>query len=207
MRSALLDSAAARKRVLVLLLHDKVRSEALAIRGEVNATTLHATHGEGFSSPAWDRLREKRTAVDPFGDQHQTEDVEAYRKLSEFSDTQMNALIAVLIVESVTALPMRKLDLIQELAIELKVDLRECWRPDAEWLSSYQKIQLSHLMGELKGPIYRPDDERRKKSEMVEALASIFTEAAAGTIDDAKLAERANRWMPSNMITPSAAPG
>ena len=205
-RSALLDNAAARKRVLVLLLHDKVRSEALAIRSDVNGTTLHATHTEEFSSAAWERLCEKHAAVDPFGDQHQVEDVDAYRKLSELSDGQVNALIALLIVESLTAHPLRKLELVQALAMELKVDLRQLWRPDAEWLSSFQKIQLSHLMGELKGSVYQPDGERRKKSEMVEALASLFSEAATGRIEDAKLAERVNRWLPANKMTPSSSP-
>jgi hypothetical protein len=200
-RSALLDNAGA------LLLHEKVRSEALAVGHEANATTLHATHAEGFTSPGWDRLCEKRTAVDPFGDQYHVDDVAAYRALSELSDAQVNALTAVLTVESLTAHPARQLKLVQELASELKVDLRQCWHPDAEWLSSFQKIQLSHLMGELKGPVYRPDDERRKKTEMVEALASLFSEAAAGKIEDAKLAERVNRWLPANQGTPSSSPG
>ncbi|MDZ4697183.1 MAG: ParB/RepB/Spo0J family partition protein, partial [Deltaproteobacteria bacterium] len=53
-REAVLKNAAVRKRLLALMLHDKVRSEAIAIRHDVNGTNLHADNGEEFKSPAHD---------------------------------------------------------------------------------------------------------------------------------------------------------
>lgn len=63
-RQALLKNRAARKRMLVLLLHEKIRSEALAIRHDTNDVTLHAGKEE-FTSPAFEHLREQRASVDP----------------------------------------------------------------------------------------------------------------------------------------------
>jgi hypothetical protein len=88
--------------------------------------------------------------------------------------------------------------LVHLLATELKVDLRQCWQPDAAWLSSYTKIQLSHLMVELRGPTYAPAPDK-KKSELIEALAKLFTNAAEDKLEDKKLAERVNRWLPVNL--------
>ena len=84
------------------------------------------------------------------------------------------------------------------LADELKVNIRNHWRPDAAWLAGYQKIQLSQLVSELLGPAHTPSPDK-KKSELVEALAKLFTDAAEGTVEDKKLAERLNQWLPSNL--------
>ena len=197
-REALLDDAGARKRVLALILHDKGRSEALAIRHEANGTTLHATMSEGFSSPAWDRLKAKRTKLDPFGNKHHMEDTDAYAALGDLSKSKLDALIDLLIVETLTAHLQRKTELVHLLANELKVDIRHCWRPDAAWLGSYTKLQLAHLTVELRGPTYAPAPDK-KKSELVEALAKLFTDAAEGRLEDKKLAERVNRWRPVNL--------
>jgi hypothetical protein len=197
-REALLDDAGARKRVLALTLHEKVRSEALAIRHEANGTTLHATMSEGFASPAWDRLKEKRVKLDPFADKHHMEDTDAYAALGELSKAKLDNLIDLLIVETLTAHLQRKTELVHLLATELKVDIRQCWRPDAAWLSSYTKIQLAHLITELRGPTYAPSPDK-KKSELVDAVAKLFTDAAEGTLEDKKLTERVNRWLPVNL--------
>jgi hypothetical protein len=53
-------------------------------------------------------------------------------------------------------------------------------------------------MAELRGQVYNPARETRKKTELVEVLAALFADAAEGKLDDKKLAERANRWLPSN---------
>lgn len=89
--------------------------------------------------------------------------------------------------------------MIDRLATELKVDIRRYWRPDAAWLSGYQKIQLTHLMAELRGRIYEPARESRKKTELVDALATFFSDAANGKLEDKQLAERANAWLPINL--------
>ena len=102
-REALLDNPLARKRLLVMLLHENVHSEALAIRHDANGVTIHAGREEGFSSPVWDRLRERHTKIDPFADSHTMMDPEAYEKVSKLSAAKLDALIDLLLVEALTA--------------------------------------------------------------------------------------------------------
>jgi len=198
-REAVLKDAHARKQVLGLILHEKVRSEALAVRHEPNGTTLHASNGEGFTSSALDVLKEKRIKLDPFADQSLIEDWKGYERLGELSGAKLDALIDLLTVESITAHLRRRTELVHHLATELKVNIRNYWRPDAAWLSGYQKIQLSQLITELAGPANTPSPER-KKSELVEVLAKLFTDAADGRLEDKQLAQRVNGWLPSNLI-------
>lgn len=196
-RHALLANPAARKRIVALILHEKVRSEAFALRHEANGTTFHAS-SEGFSSPAWEELRQKRAKLDPLASEHSVSDRDAYERLAKLSGAKLDALIDLLIVECLTAHTLRRTELVCELADELKVNVRGSWRPDAAWLLSFQKFRLSQLIGELKGPVHAPGPER-KKSELVEILAKLFADAAEGTLEDKQLAERVNRWLPSNL--------
>jgi len=99
-------------------------------------------------------------------------------------------------VSCITAHLQRPTDLVQHLAVQLKVSLRDGWKPDAAWLAGYQKIQLAHLITELLGAVHAPAPER-KKSDLVEQLAKLFMDAADGSLADAKLAERVNQWLPS----------
>lgn len=196
-REALLKNSGARMRVLALILHDKVRSEALAVRHEPNGTTLHAT-SDGFSSSALDRLREKRAKLDPFEKQHFVEDWQGYEQVGKLSASKLDSLIDLLIVDCVTAHMQRRTELVHHLAAELKVNVRDYWRPNIAWLSGFQKIQLAHLITELKGPVHAPAPEK-KKSELVEMLAKLFADAAEGKLEDKQLAEKLNRWLPSNL--------
>ncbi len=196
-REALLGDAATLKRVLALILHDKVRSEALSIRHDANGTTVVTTQ-DGFTSACLDRLTEKRADLDPFSKQHVMDDVAAFEALGKLSDAKIDTLIDLLIAECIHAHMVRPTQLVQRLAETLQVDVRNDWRPDADWLSGYQKIQLAHLIGELKGAMHAPLPER-KKSDLVTELAKLFADAAAGTLADKKLAERVNRWLPSNL--------
>jgi len=198
-REALLKASHARKRILAMILHEKLRSEALAIRHEANAITLQVTQDETFVSATAQRVKEKRIELDPFTDDHFVEDQAAYDRLSELSDSRLDKLIDLLAVECVTAHLQRQTDLVHRLSVELKVDIREFWRPDAAWLTGYQKIQLVHLMAELYGSVYNPASESRKKSELVEVLAKLFSDAVEGKLEDKQLAERANQWLPSNL--------
>ena len=198
-REALLKDSASRKRILALILHEKVRSEALAVRHDANGTTLHADHAEGFTSAALDTLRQRRTELDPLRDQHYIEDHDAYATLQALPHKQVNALIDLLTVECVTAHLQRRTELVWRLAQELGVEVRRCWRPDERWLSGYQKIQLAHLIGELRGPVYATSAESKKKSELVADLAKLFADAAEGRIEDAKLAAKLNAWLPMNL--------
>ena len=198
-REALLTDAKARKRILALILHEKIRSEALSVRHEANGTTLHAM-SEGFVSPAFNRLKEKRAKLDPFHAQHFVEDSEGYEQLGKLSPSKLDALIDLLIVDHVTAHMLRPTALVRHLAEELKINVRDHWRPDAGWLSSFQKIQLAHLIVELKCPVQVPVSES-KKSALVGVLAKFFADAAEGRLEDKQLAERVNSWLPSNLRT------
>lgn len=198
-REALLRDGAARRRVLALILHEQVRSEALAVRHEANGTTLHADHAEGFTSIALDALRQRRTELDPLHGKPYEPEHEAYAAFQALPDKQVNALIDLLTVECVTAHLQRRTELVCRLAKELGVDVRGCWRPDERWLSGFQKIQLAHLIGDLRGPVYAKAADVKKKSELVANLAKLFTEAAEGRLEDATLAAKLNAWLPSNL--------
>jgi ParB family chromosome partitioning protein len=198
-REALLKAGPTRKRILAMILHDKVRSEGLAIRLDVNSTTINAEHGEGFTSTALDKLRERRKELDPLQDMHCVSDRDAYTALSAMPDKELNGLIDLLTVNCITAHLQRRTELVWTLATELGVEVRRYWRPDERWLSSYQKIQLAHLIGELRGPVYAKAAELKKKSELVADLAKLFTEAAEGRMEDAKVAAKFNAWVPSNL--------
>jgi len=196
-RDALLKDDAARKRILAMILHQKIHSESLAIRHDPDGVALRAG-SEGFSSPIFDQLREKHKNLDPFVDQHYVDDCVGYEQLKQLSPAKLDALIDLLIAECLTTHLHRGTQLVQHLATELKVNIRDSWRPDADWLSSFQKIQLSHLITELKGLVHAPAPER-KKSELVDLLAKLFTDAAGGKMKDKPLQERLNAWMPSNL--------
>jgi hypothetical protein len=114
------------------------------------------------------------------------------------SAPKLDALIDLLVVECVTAHLQRSTALVHQLAAELKVNFRDEWRPTAAWLSGFQKIQLAHLLVELKGQINAPAPER-KKSELVEVLAKLFTDVAEGKLEDKLLVERVNSWLPANL--------
>lgn len=196
-REALLASTTARKRVLAMILHDQVRSEALSIRHEPNGTTLHASE-QAFTSTVFEKLKKRRTELDPLHDQPLLDDREAYERLSQLTSRKLDALIDLLVVSCLTAHPLRRTESVTALAKELKVDVRKHWRPDTAWLSGYQKIQLAHLIVELKGPTHAPAPDR-KKSELIEQLAQLFTDAAERELSDAALADRVNRWLPFNL--------
>jgi ParB family chromosome partitioning protein len=196
-REALLKEEGARRRVLAPALHEKVRSEALSVRHEANETTLCAGT-EGFTSPAWDRLCRGREKADPFSGETFVDDVQGYDRLEKMSRTKLEAMIDILVVGHVTAHLRRGTALVSRLAAELNVNVREFWRPDAAWLAGYQKIQLAGLIRELKGPAHAPAPER-KKSELVASLDKLFADAADGRLEDKELAEKLNRWLPSNL--------
>jgi ParB family chromosome partitioning protein len=198
MREALLKAGGTRKRILAMILHDKVRSEALSIRLDVNSTKVNASNGEGFSSTALDTLRQRRKELDPLQDMPYVSDRAAYTALTAMPDKELNGLIDLLTVECITAHLQRRTELVWILATELGVEVRRYWRPDERWLSSYQKIQLAHLFGELHGPRYAKATEIMKKSDIVIALAKLFTDAAEGRLEDT-LAAKVNAWLPSNL--------
>jgi hypothetical protein len=115
------------------------------------------------------------------------------------SEKKLDALIDVLTVECITAHLQRRTELVWRLANELGVEIRRYWRPDERWLSGYQKIQLAHLIGELRGPSYAKAAELKQKCELVADLAKLFTDAAEGHAEDGALAGKLNAWLPFNL--------
>lgn len=124
--------------------------------------------------------------------------------MKALSASRMEALVDLLVVQCITAHLQRKTELVAVLSEELKVDVRKDWRPDSAWLGAYQKPQLRHLIMELTGAVNEPASGR-KKSELVDQLAELFTQAADGKLDDRQLSEKVNGWLPSNLRAASPA--
>ena len=143
-------------------------------------------------------MREKRAKVDPFAGERYIDDCKAFEQIEKLSKSKLDALIDLLTVDCITAHLQRRTELVHNLAVQLGVNVRDDWRPDAAWLSGFQKIQLAHLITDLKGAVHAPGPER-KKSELIDLLAKLFADAAEGTLEDKKLAERVNSWLPSNL--------
>jgi hypothetical protein len=196
-REALHKDADARRALLALVLHDRVRAESLAVRHDANGTTL-AAGGEGFVSETFGRLHAARAKLDPLADRNYVDDTEAYDLLRAMKPNRLEGLIDLLTVSLLTAHLQRPTPLVRTLAQTLRVNLRDHWRPDATWLGGYQKVQLAHLLVELLGPVHAPPPTR-KKSELVDQLARLFSDAAQGTLDDPAAAARLNAWLPSNL--------
>lgn len=205
-REALLGSVTTLKRIAIIALHPKVRRDALAIRSEANAVTLHADNSDGFTSAALDAMRKRRIEIDPLQDGYSHDESDAYDKLRGLDEPTLDELARLLVVECITANMARMTPLVRTLATELGVNVRRYWRPNASWLNAYKKCQLAHLIGELRGPVFdRKTADGRKKSELVAMLDKLFTDAAEARLDDLRLAERVNAWLPSNLRPESAA--
>jgi hypothetical protein len=56
-----------------------------------------------FPSAAWKKLLDLRAGLDPFKDAHWIDDVDAYQKLKKLKESQLDKLIDLLTVESLTA--------------------------------------------------------------------------------------------------------
>jgi len=201
-RQLLLHSRLACKRVLVLILHEKVRTEALAICHDSSATNAYVDKTQGFCCPALETLRAKRVELDPFGTESRMDECEAYVRLMTLSETQLDALIELLTAECLTAHLSNPTDLVCLLAKELSLEMRKEWRPDSTWLSSYQKVQLTALLSDLLGPAYgSPAD--KKKSELVDQAAALFADGAEGRLTDTAVATRVNSWLPAKALQPA----
>lgn len=200
-REALLRDAAARKRVLALLLHPSVHAESLSVRHDPNAVTLSAE--QGTSSAAWSTLKAQQGKVDPFADDSFVRDeVEAYERVAKLSAAKLEALIDLLVVQCLTTHLQRGTKLMERLTAELNVNVRNDWTPNGEWFSAFTKAQLAHLLVTLRGPMHAPAPDR-KKSDLVTQLAVLFEQARDGKLDDKALAAKVNAWLPSN-LRPSA---
>lgn len=196
-RYAVSQDALVRKRLLVLMLHERVHADALTVQRITNPTLQHAGKREGFRSEALDAQREWMSAMDPLEPKVHFSEEDAYRTIALLTEEQLDALIDALVVECLGGNILRATPLISLLRTELRVSVRQYWRPDAKWLAGYQKCQLAHLVGELCGPVHGSAAMSRKKSELVSELDTLFTNAAENRLSDEALAQRLNEWLPA----------
>ena len=211
-RSALsVDDARAdrtRRVVLALLLHRAVSaSPALLVRRDADPIDRFFafdpnTAGQDHPDPSivftpWAKTVARRDAMDPLLGKSWVDEAEAYRTINQLDDRGLDALIESLTVAAVSGSLAGRSPLVALLAADLEVDVRASWTPDADWFKGYRKLQLARLLGELRGPAHGSAAERRKKSELVEELASLFKEADAGRMTDADLSARVNAWTPA----------
>lgn len=194
-RDALLKSDAVRKRLLAMILLPAVRSEALSVRHDSNSTTVCAGQ-EGFKSETLQRLHAERAKLVPTTDTRVASDVEVYEQLGTLSSAKLDALIDLLTAECLQAHLQRETPLVAYLAEKLKVNVRAHWTPDGNWFGVYTKAQLAHLLTDLKGAMHAPSADR-KKSDLVVQLTVLFENARDGKLEDDKLADRVNAWLPS----------
>jgi ParB-like chromosome segregation protein Spo0J len=227
-RSALsVDDARAdrtRRVVLALLLHRAVSaSPALLVRRDADPIDRFFafdpdpgssnTAGQDHPDPSivftpWAKTVARRDALDPLLGKSWVDEAEAYRTINQLDDRRLDALIESLTVAAVSGSLAGRSSLVALLAADLEVDVRASWTPDAEWFKGYRKLQLARLLGELRGPAHGPRKaaaERRKKSDLVEELASLFKEADAGRMTDADLSARVNAWTPACLTDTTAA--
>jgi ParB family chromosome partitioning protein len=199
------QSARSRRILLALMLSESgaARGGGLLIRREADPieryVEIHTEHDPPFSSETWQGITDHRSDVDPLDDKNLIGEgiVAAYLRLQELSDEQLDRLIDLLIVQAVSGSLNHHNGLIVELVQDLGVELRDFWTPDAGWFTGYRKIQLAHLIGELRGKVHGHAAERMKKSELVESVSTLFAKAKAGEFDDAELCKRINEWLPS----------
>lgn len=209
-REAIAGDRLVQKRLIVLALHGRITPDALAVRREASPTTRHAERKELFRSSLVETQRARRRKVDPlFADDagsdqgahvgHRLDEVEAYTAIKGLSENELDALIAVLIVEAFTGHTQRATPLVGLLREELNVSVREHWTPGSEWLAGYRKSRLAGLVGELKGPMYGSIALKSPKTEVVKTLAEVFAKAAESpeSVTEPDVAERLNAWVPA----------
>lgn len=194
-RDAVHRNAHLTKVLVAMALHDKVRPEALTIRRDVNDSTLHAEHHDGFKSEAKDRLDKLRAECDPLAQKLVASDVEAFDILAKLSDEKLDALIAVLAVGLLGNSMRYAASLVVQLGGKLKVNLREHWTPDADWLKSYRKVQLIDLQTKLGTSA----DPGLKHSELIQQLDALFKSAKARKLQDKAVVKSFNNWSPTEI--------
>lgn len=201
-RAALLKDEAKRLPLLAVILHDKLQACSIALKHEPNTTTVHAMV-EGFKSNAFATLSVLRGKCDPTTGHKQFDTVMAYTLFSQMKKADLMQLIGLLTVELLFNNPHYPSPFVMELAKAAAVSIRSDWTPDAAWLGSYQKVQLSNLVIELLGAVHTPAPDT-KKSTLVDNLAKLFADAAAGRLEDKQVAEKVNRWLPAPFQHPRA---
>ena len=149
-------------------------------------------------APAWIRL--KYLSCDP---------AILYDTLKEFSDAELDALLALLTALEFGQVHCNTLDtdeksLFNHVARDIGVAMRDHWTPDTAFLSRRTKDQIAQIAVEAgvaqKGPF-----ARYGKSDLVKLMERHFTQAAE-TAEPNEDQQRANAWLPEAMQFPAIDP-
>ncbi|WP_299438139.1 ParB/RepB/Spo0J family partition protein [uncultured Rhodospira sp.] len=149
-------------------------------------------------APAWIRL--KYLSCDPAA---------LYGTLKEFSDSELDALLALLTAlefgqSHCNALDTDEKSLFNHVARDLDVAMRNHWTPDAAFLSRRTKDQITQIAGEA-GALQKGPFARLTKSDLVKLMERHFIQAAEAT-DPNEDQQRANAWLPEAMQFPAIDP-
>lgn len=195
-REALMDDPCARKRLLIMALHDNVGREAIMVRTHATGADLHADTSGEFRSAMREAQIQRRAEVDPFVNLTTLSEVGMYERLKDLSEPELDALLATLTVRILTNRLESRSPLIGVLMSDLRINLRDHWTPDERWLNRYTKPQLAHLLVTLQESNETADLQRsetdspstaptpsatttdawlqHKKSELVSTAAALF---------------------------------
>ena len=201
-REALAADRIARKRILVMVLHDRIERDAIMLHRHTHGADAHS-RTQGFVSSILDAQRERRNSADIVAQEESVSEVEAYERLCSLTEEGLDALIDTLTLDVLRANTNKPTPFVRKLRETLGVQIRSCWTPDASWLSGYRKAQLAELFGQLNGPTHGPATAPRKKAELISCLAHLFKTAAhsPAQIDDPELVEQLNTWLPQRVMT------
>jgi ParB family chromosome partitioning protein len=197
-RDAVLGDPHVGKALTAMALHAQLRSPAIALRAEPNASTLLAEHNEAFRSEARQRMTRQWSQLKPLTQGRAMSDVEVFESLVAMSDKELDRLIALLTAELLSHGAQRPNELLCHLAERLKVDVRTDWTPDADWLRAYRKGQLVDLIVTLCGKVATPASDA-KHGELVAKLGGMFASARSGNLGENARASACNAWLPAGV--------
>jgi ParB family transcriptional regulator, chromosome partitioning protein len=157
------------------------------------AERLDLPHAPG-KSPAWARLLGGRKSAP-----------DLYEAVKALDDEALEVLLVLLPVLCFGQGDCERLDtadsLFNRVARDLDANMRDHWRPDAEFLTRRTREQLLEIAAESGLSTHR----QTKKTELVQALARHFTRAAAAEQPN-ESQQKARDWLPEAMRFPAIDP-
>lgn len=149
-------------------------------------------------SPVWDQLRPRSM-----------EDVDLYEAVKKLSDHELDELHTLLAALSFGQIGCDTLDtgdtLFNRVAKDLRVDMKNHWKPDASFLDRRNRIQLAAIAKECGYAEGRSGVANYKKSELVSGVLKHFADAFAAAKPSATQ-KKATEWLPEAMSFPAVDP-
>jgi ParB family transcriptional regulator, chromosome partitioning protein len=94
--------------------------------------------------------------------------------------------------------------LFNRVALELGINMREWWTPDATFLSGIRREQLLMVALDVGAVSHIQGLTSRSKQEIVAELARYFSDAASGEPADDPAHRCANEWLPGILKFPAS---